>query len=297
MRLRELEAFRAILETGTVSQAARSLGVSQPAVSRMLSRLEKDIGFELFHRISGRLVATRPALALSRDVLGTLENVENLRKITRTLQQGRFGEVKLGCAPSLVRRLVPEALERFLQQMPDTRVVIEPRPSRIVVELLSSHQLELGLLFLPIDHPGLEVTPLRSFSTVCVLPRTHRLATEAALAPQDLDGERLILLARSDPARFAIDHAFRNSRTAQKIAAETPSVELAVTLAARGLGIAIVNELMARDTSVPETVIVPFRPELRHQMALLRSDSFELSAEAACLADCLTDAIAAMPCS
>ncbi len=296
MRLRELEAFRAILETGTVSQAARSLGVSQPAVSRMLSRLEKDIGFELFHRISGRLVATRPALALSRDVLGTLENVENLRKITRTLQQGRFGEVKLGCAPSLVRRLVPEALERFLQQMPDTRVVIEPRPSRIVVELLSSHQLELGLLFLPIDHPGLEVTPLRSFSTVCVLPRTHRLATEAALAPQDLDGERLILLARSDPARFAIDHAFRNARTAQKIAAETPSVELAVTLAARGLGIAIVNELMARDTSVPETVIVPFRPELRHQMALLRSDSLEASAEAMHLAECLTDAIAAMPC-
>jgi DNA-binding transcriptional LysR family regulator len=80
MRIRELEAFRAILETGTVSQAARSLGVSQPAVSRMLSRLEKDIGFELFHRISGRLVATRPALALSRDVLATLENVENLGK-------------------------------------------------------------------------------------------------------------------------------------------------------------------------------------------------------------------------
>jgi DNA-binding transcriptional LysR family regulator len=205
--------------------------------------------------------------------------------------------VKLGCAPSLVRRLVPQALERFLQEMPETRIIVEPRPSRIVVEMLSSHHLELGLLFLPIDHPGLEVTPLRSFSTVCVLHRSHPLAATTALTPQELSGERLILLARSDPARFAIDHAFRSARKAQKIAAETPNVALAVTLAARGLGIAIVNELMARDMSAPETVIVPFRPELRHQMALLRPTSLELSTEAARLAECLTDAVEAMPCS
>lgn len=297
MRIRELEAFRAILETGTVSQAARSLGVSQPAVSRMLSRLEKEIGFELFHRISGRLIATRPALALSRDVLGTLENVENLRKITRAMQQGRFGEVKLGCAPSLVHRLVPQALEQFLQDMPDTRVQIEPRPSSIVAQMLSSHQLELGLLYLPIDHPGLKVTPLRSFSTICVLHRSHPLSGHETLSPQELTSERLILLARSDPARFAIDHAFRNARKAQKIAAETPNVALAVMLAARNLGIAIVNELMARDLAGPDTVIVPFRPELRHQMALLQPASLELSAEAARLAECLTAVIDATPCS
>ncbi len=296
MRIRELEAFRAILETGTVSQAARSLGVSQPAVSRMLARLEDQIGFELFHRISGRLAPTRAALALSKDVLGTLESIENLGKITRALQQGRFGEVRIGCAPSLVHRLIPQAMERFLSDMPETRVIVEPRPSRIVVEMLSSHQLELGLLFLPIEHPGLEVTPLRSFSTVCVLHDEHPLATMTTLSPLELSGERLILLARSDPARFAIDHAFRNARKAQKIAAETPNVALAVSLAARRIGVAIVNELMARDTAPAGTVIVPFRPELRHQMALLRPASLESSAEAARLADCLTEAVDAVAC-
>lgn len=206
MRIRELEAFRAILEAGTVSQAARSLGVSQPTVSRMLGRLEQDLGFELFHRISGRLVPSRAALALSKDIFGTLENIENLRKITRALQQGRLGEVKLGCAPSLVHRLVPQAVARFAQAMPDTRVILEPRPSRIVVDMLTSHQLELGLLFLPIDHPGLEVTPLRAFPTVCVLHADHPLAGHATLSPQELAQARLILLSRADPARFATDH-------------------------------------------------------------------------------------------
>lgn len=295
MRIRDLEAFRAILEAGTVSQAARSLGVSQPAVSRMLSRLEDQIGFELFHRISGRLVATRAALALSRDVLGTLENVENLGRITRALQQGRFGEVRIGCAPSLVHRLIPSALEQFLTRMPETRVFVEPRPSRIVVQMLISHQLELGLVFLPIDHPGLEVTPLRAFPTVCVLPEDHPLAGHDTLSPDELTQERLILLARSDPARFAIDHAFRNARKAQKIAAETPNVALAVSMAARRLGIAIVNELMARDTAPPGMVIVPFRPELSHQMALLRPENLDLSAEALCLADCLRAAVTDVP--
>lgn len=295
MQIRELEAFRAILETGTVSQAARSLGVSQPAVSRMLSRLERDVGFELFHRISGRLVATRPALALSKDVFGTLENVENLRKITRALREGRLGEVKLGCAPSLVNRLVPRALARFLQEMPDTRVIVEPRPSRIVVDMLTSHQLELGLLFLPVEHPGLQITPIRSFATVCVLHVDHPLAGHTTLSPQELTRERLVLLTQSDPARFAIDHAFRNARKAQRITAETPNVALAVNLAARNLGIAIVNELMARDTAPAGTVIVPFRPELVHQMALMRPANLTLSAEASKLAECLQEAIESIP--
>lgn len=295
MQIRELEAFRAILETGTVSQAARSLGVSQPAVSRMLSRLERDVGFELFHRINGRLVATRPALALSKDIFGTLENIENLRKITHALREGRMGEVKLGCAPSLVNRLVPSALERFLQDMPDTRVIVEPRPSNIVVDMLTSHQLELGLLFLPIEHPGLDITPIRPFSTVCVLHEDHPLARHQTLSPQELTRERLVLLARSDPARFAIDHAFRNARKAQRIAAETPNVTLAVNLAARNLGIAIVNELMARDAAPSGTVIVPFRPELVHQMALMRPANLTLSAEAARLSECLRDVVESVP--
>lgn len=291
MRIRELEAFRAILQTGTVSEAARSLGVSQPAVSRMLGRLEQDVGFELFHRIGGRLVASRPALALSKDVFATLDNIATLRKRTRALRQGRLGEVKLGCAPSLVHRLVPQALARFVQDMPDTRVIVEPRPSRTVVDLLASHQLELGLLFLPVDHPGLEVTPLRAFATVCVVPQGDPLAGHPALSPQDLAQARLILLTQSDPARFAIDHAFRNARTAQRIAAETPSVALAVNLAARGVGIAIVNELMARDAAPAGTAIIPFRPELTHQMALLRPAGLAPSDEAARLADCLRDAV------
>jgi len=105
----------------------------------------------------------------------------------------------------------------------------------------------------------------------------------------------LVLLTQSDPARFAIDHAFRNARKAQRITAETPNVALAVNLAARNLGIAIVNELMARDTAPAGTVIVPFRPELVHQMALMRPANLTLSAEASKLAECLQEAIESIP--
>ncbi len=295
MKPRHLEAFRAIMDTGTVSQAARSLGVSQPAVSRMLTALEQDIGFELFHRIGGRLVPTRSALALRADVLRTLDSMENLRKISQTLRHGRYGEVKLGCAPSLVHRVVPGALERFARDWPDTRVIVEPRPSRIVVDMLSTRALELGLLFLPVEHTGLEVTPLRWFPTVCVLHESHPLATRKAISPPDLAGERLILLAHGDPARFAIDLAFRKARVAQRIAAETPNVALAANLAGRSFGVAIVNALMARDVAPRGVAITRFTPGIRHQMALLRPANYEISAESAALAECLRAELETVP--
>jgi len=274
MKIRELEALRAIFDTGSVSHAARSIGVTQSGVSRMLARIEQEIGFELFYRIGGRLVPTRAALTLRNEVMRTLDSVDNLRRLALAIGEGRTGEVQFGCAQSLVNSLVPRTVKLFSQEWPDTRIVIEPRPSRIIVDMVASRKLELALLFLPVDHPGIAIEPLFWFSSVCVLSVDHPLAGAEVLTPADLARERLILLSHSDPARFATEHAFRQARVVPLTRYETPNVALASHLAEQKCGIAIVNALMARDVASSGTAIVPFSPALKHQIALVRPADF-----------------------
>jgi len=109
VRLRELETLAAIFETGSASEAARLFGVTQPAISRTLARLEEKLGFELFNRVNGRLVTTRRAEAIRAEVQNLLDGLHNLTRITDQLSKGRVGELRFGCArPSCSNSLLQE---------------------------------------------------------------------------------------------------------------------------------------------------------------------------------------------
>ncbi|CUH68365.1 Cyn operon transcriptional activator [Thalassovita gelatinovora] len=289
MRLRELEALAAIFETGTVSEAAKLLGVGQPAISRTLGRLEDKLGYPLFNRVGGRLVPTRSANAIRQEVQTVLAGMNNLRRITADLLDKRAGELKFGCAQSLIHTLIPRAVGAFSSAWPDVRLTIEPRPTRILVDQVASRKLELALLFLPVEHPGIETEPLDWFPSVCVLPSDHPLADRDMIGPEDLAGERMIMLSKTDPARFPIEHAFRQARVTPFVTVETPSVALAVKLVESGRGVTIVNSLMARDLNSERVAVAPFRPELRHQLALIRPASYERTAESEAFAKIISD--------
>lgn len=297
MKLRDLEALVAILQTATVSGAARALSVTQPAVSRMLARLEAELGFDLFYRQGGRLVPTRAAETIQAEARRIVDNIGELQQLCLNVRSGRAGEIKLGCAQGLIQSLIPHAVRIFSSDWQDVRIVVEPRPNRLLVEQIASHQLELGLLFLPIEHPGVEVEPLDWIASVCALPVGHPLAGHDRLEPRDLIEERLILLSKSDPARFPIEHAFRQARVVPLIRHETPSVTLAVRLAAEGCGIAIVNGLMAREAAGADVALVPFFPEIRHQIALIRPTDYPESAEAAAFSAILRRLVGESACS
>lgn len=110
MKLRDLEALSAVFQTSTVSGAARMLGVTQSAVSRMLARLETDMGFALFHRQGGRLIPTRGAQTVRPEVERLVEDISNLRQLCANVSKGRAGELKVGCPQGLILDLLPEAV-------------------------------------------------------------------------------------------------------------------------------------------------------------------------------------------
>ena len=292
MRLRELEALAAIFETGSASEAAKLLGVSQPAVSRTLGRLEEKLGYQLFNRVGGRLSPTRAAHLMRAEVQTVLNGLNNLRQISSDLLARRTGTLLFGCSQSFTQNLIPRAIDRFSSDWPDARLTIDPRPNRILVDLIASRKLELALLFLPVDHPSIQAETLDWFPSVCVLPESHPLAESARVGPQELVNERMIMLSRTDPARFAIEHAFRQARIVPRVAIDTPSVAIAVRLVESGHGVTIVNGLMARDLADRKVAVVPFRPSIRHQLTLIRPANDERSAESEAFAEILREILA-----
>ena len=98
--LRSLECLRAVIVTGSATGAARQLGLTQPAVSRLLGVLERSIGFQLFERRKGRLVPTEEARTLCQEVDIALQSIDRVAQLARNLRNADFGELSIVSPPN-----------------------------------------------------------------------------------------------------------------------------------------------------------------------------------------------------
>ena len=122
MNLRQIEAFRAVMVTGSVSGAARLLHVSVPAISRLLSHTESRLGFALFERIKGRLHPTAEARRLYLEVEQVHGGVQRIGSLTRELAARARGFVSILSSPSLGQMIVPLAIAQLRTTLPDLQV-------------------------------------------------------------------------------------------------------------------------------------------------------------------------------
>ena len=269
INLRALRAFRSIVRTGTVTAAGRELGLTQPATSRLLAQFERDIGFELFHRDRGRLVPTADALLLFEEVELALGSVGYVQDLIDNIETFRVGRLRLVAPPSFSEGVLPEIVAAFLARFPDVNLSIDSRSVETAKTMIATRAVDAGFVKMPIDRPDLAGEVIVSSESVCVLPRSHRLAGEAELDPQRLQGEPLILLGLGRRSRAQIETAFAESGVIPRVRIDTHTIGSACGLAARGVGVAVVNGLLARSYLREGLVALPFRPELRHEYAFV----------------------------
>lgn len=114
MRLRHIEVFNAVMLTGSVSAAARLINVTQPAVSRILSHAELQLGFALFHRHKGRLVPTREAQTLFPHIERLFTQLDEVQRLAGSLRgRQREGELHILSVLALSHEVMPRALRAF----------------------------------------------------------------------------------------------------------------------------------------------------------------------------------------
>jgi DNA-binding transcriptional LysR family regulator len=269
--IKSLGCFRAVIDSGSVTGAARKLAVTQPAVSRLLSQLESDIGFELFVRSKGRLIPTDAAVALAKEVDVALQSVERVTQLAVNLRNHDYGELSIVSPPSFAERVVTRLIAGFVHEFPNTRVSLDSRSMPTAQDLIALRAVDCGFARLPLEHPDLEFETWVSSGTVCVLRADHPLTRRKNISATQLKGEPLILLGRGRASRDVLDDSFAAAKVRPLVRIETHTVSAACALVRQNAGIAIVNETLAAQYADKSIVMRRYSPDIRHEYAFVVS--------------------------
>jgi DNA-binding transcriptional LysR family regulator len=269
LNLRQIEAFRCVMVSGSMVGAARLMNVTQPGVSRTISLMELRLGYRLFERRGRRVVPTPEAEALYREVEPLYASVDRIAQVAQDIRFQRAGALRVATLPALAQWLVPQAVSRFLAERPKVTVFLQSLPSRQIAEMVSTRQFDLGVVELPVSRPGIEIEPLPMAESMLLMPAGHRLAAFDRVSLRELDGEPMILLSQHSYLRYQIDEAFSSVGVAPRVVVETPSSSIAGAMVAAGAGLTLVSRWTAMPFAGPDVVVRPVAESLGSRTALI----------------------------
>ncbi|SFC77553.1 DNA-binding transcriptional regulator, LysR family [Polaromonas sp. OV174] len=257
LNLRQIEVFRAIMLSGSISGAAKLLHVSQPAVSRLISYTEQRLGLSLFARIKGRLYPTPEARRLFEEVGALYQSVQRVNEVAENLAENRVGKLRIACSPSLGLSLMPRAIAAFGQRYPEVRIVLNTLIPTMMLQALLTQQIEFGVAYMPVIHPSLEARLLYENRIVAVLPDSHPLASRTSISPHDLINEPLIGYSNDIPLEQLVRQLFAGEEMQPTPKIEVQQAHVACAMVQAGVGVALVDEITVRGPIWSNVVVVP----------------------------------------
>ncbi|CAB3871581.1 hypothetical protein LMG26842_03881 [Achromobacter dolens] len=257
LNLRQIEVFRAIMLSGSISGASKLLFVSQPAVSRLIAYTEQRLGLMLFERIKGRLYPTPEARRLFVEVTALYQNVQRVNEVADNLAENREGQLRLACSPSLGQSLLPRAIARFRQLHPEIRIVLQTQIPAAMEQSLLTQQVELGVAYMPVNHPSLATRPLYENRIVAVLPAGHPLAGRRQVTAAELAREPLIGYSADIPFGMLVHKLFGAEDAQPESRIEVQQAHVACALVQAGAGVALADEITVAGPIWSDVVTVP----------------------------------------
>src|ERR1700757_4291953 len=180
---RQIEAFRAVFQTGSMTAAGALIGVTQPAISRLIRDLEGEIGWSLFDRSAGKLIPTPDGVALFREVQRSYHGLDRVADAAAQLGRRREGELRIAASVAPSFHGLPPVLTRFRRAWPGVHLSLHTASSPA---LAAMRHCDLGVAVLPGEAPGVTIEALPSENALCVVPASHPLAARAIVQAEDL---------------------------------------------------------------------------------------------------------------
>jgi len=271
MNLRQLEVFEAVMRTGSVSQAARTLGVSQPAISKSLRLAEQAAGFVLFRRVHGRVFPSPEAEALLPQVARVRGDLDTIALLIRELRDGNAGSVTVAAPGSVAHAFITPALAAFARERPNIRVEVMILPTAVVADRVAESQADFGVVHQPTDNPYLDGEVICEADGVCVVPRRHALAQRKSVSARELQKERLICYREDTAIGGLVRRALRAAGERREVDIVINQSQQALDLVEAGAGIAIMDPFLLVANYRPALVAVPFRPVIPNRLRIIRA--------------------------
>lgn len=277
MRLRQIEVFHAIYTSGSMTNAAKLLNVSQPSISKVLAHAEQQLGYLLFDRVKGKLVATPEADRLFGLVSNVYEHVEQLRHVAENLRASDVGKVRIAATPAFGIDLLPTAVSTYLESHSDTVFEIETLHYDEIAGALLESRVDIGLAFNPVPVPGLVTESLASGEFVAITPRDVDFGDQSRITVETLAQYPFIGLSSRGPLGRLLSSHLESSNVDLKRIVYTETYHIAKALVTKGAGVSIVDAITARSGNEENIRTWMLDPPLRYSVEVISADAMPLS--------------------
>jgi DNA-binding transcriptional LysR family regulator len=232
-----------------MTRAAKALGVTQPALSAMLKKLEREVGAELIHRGSRGVQLTEAGRIFLQHAEDALRRADAGVQAVRELLGLERGSIRVGGGATATTYLLPPVVSSIRKKHPGLRFYVREAGSTAVAQSVLSGELDLGIVTLPIndDDETLLITPLVQDELRLILPPKHALAGKAGFRWKDLVGESVVAFEAGTAVRELVDQAALGAGVSLNVVMELRSIESIKQMVAAGIGVGFVSRFALRD--------------------------------------------------
>ena len=268
--LRRLRYFVAVATERNFTRAAERLHVAQPALSRQVRLLERELGVDLLRRTTREVTLTEAGRFLLDRAPGLLNASDDLWRSVRSFAAGEQGSVVLGYGTSAGYETAPRLLEAIARELPALEVSARVMTTAEILDAVGEGAIDAGLVRCPPAREGLEARVVRREPQGVLMRRDHALAAEPSVALEQLGDAPLLLHPRdANPGHYdAVLALCRAAGGEPRVLERGPALDLAQTPIVDGRAVAIVGE-SSRTVLSPALTWVALEPPAAFEVAIV----------------------------
>lgn len=291
LRFRQLQAFHAVIETGTVTGAAALLGISQPGISNLLAQLERETRFRLFERSRGRLVATPEAEVLFHEVDTLVRGLDHVQQAVVDLRNKQGGQLQVASQHSMSFGFMTELIADFARDRPDLSISFQSQYSPKIQEWVRAGLFEIGICEQPIIHDGFDIRRFH-VETRLAMPEDSPLAVHDVLTPELLRDVPFIVMGPEHMTHRRTREAFQTAGVPFKTRVHSHLLKNLLGFVKEGMGVALMDPFAVEFDHEGRFVTRAFAPRILLDMAVITTRARPLSEVGLAFLDRLNTALA-----
>ena len=249
-RLKYIEAFSAVISSGSISAAARQLGVSQSAVSQLIKNLEDSVGVSLFVRRNGAIFPTARAENLRDDAMDLLTRLERFQKELNYRETKILNTIRITATLSITNEILPLVISQIHHSHAEVKFYVSSIPLTSMISSITQSQVDFAFHTRPLEHPQIRNDILTVARQVAVMPKSHPLAEKKYLTIDDIRGCKLVSVARVDPSYQYYNRLWQTHKIPVTQVLQSPFASLSMQMVHTFQAISFNNEIMARSACI-----------------------------------------------
>lgn len=283
MEIRQLEAFNAIVVSGSVTSAGHMLGRSQPVISRQVGDLEEEIGLVLFERTRPTITLTQAGIEFYQEVRGILADLQQLNSRVDDMRSGKISPMRILASSDLAHGILPLALAHYdnQDQVFQHKLIIEEVVHEALISDLLDGGAEFALINLPIEEESVVVHWSVQAPCQLAVPSSHPFAGKSTIGLDQLGADNIITLLGRYRMRFNLTTSLvRATINKNRRHIEVASQTTALSLVRSGMGVALMDPFSIHGADLSGISLVPLHTEVNYIIGAVSQSIHVLSDDA-----------------